>query len=199
MDVKFANSFFDSLKDLIRHETWWYKAWSVVRYKIPAFFRNVWRFRKELYEYRRFDWRYQISMFRRGLELEVDYIEKYGYEIDETRLKKVQKMRRAIEIIKLHENDDFIEAAEKELGYEYAFEGFNFIPAEEDGYFEMVSKASDEIVAKNKILSDRSREIEDETWKELIEILNGQDFSRFNKDVDWNKQFDGSGLKSWWD
>jgi hypothetical protein len=36
MDVKFADSFGDSLKTLIMHNTWWYKTYEVVRYKIPV-------------------------------------------------------------------------------------------------------------------------------------------------------------------
>ena len=46
---------------------------------------------------------------------------------------------------------------------------------------------------------DRAREIEEEQWAELYEILKGQDYTKFDKEVDWYKQFDGTGLRGWWD
>ena len=96
-----------------------YGVYSLFRYNIPQFFKNIWRFKTELYHYRAFDWRYSLSMFRRALEIQSKYTELYGYEIDETRLKKIAKMNRAIEIMKWHEDSSFIELAEKELGFEY--------------------------------------------------------------------------------
>ena len=41
MDIKFADSFGDSIKTLIRHQTWWYKTYETIRYKIPVFFKNI--------------------------------------------------------------------------------------------------------------------------------------------------------------
>jgi hypothetical protein len=29
--------------------------------------------------------------------------------------------------------------------------------------------------------------------------MQGQDYDKFKKAKDWNEQFDGSGLRSWWD
>ena len=46
---------------------------------------------------------------------------------------------------------------------------------------------------------DRAREIERQEWDELFTILKGQDYTKFDKDVDWDEQFDGSGIKGWWD
>ena len=34
---------------------------------------------------------------------------------------------------------------------------------------------------------------------ELFVILKGQDYTKFDKDIDWYEQFDGSGIKGWWD
>lgn len=201
MEVKFTDSFFESLKTLSWHESKIYKTWSFFWYKIPAFVRNIWRFRKELYEYRRFDWRYNIAMFRRGLELEADYIEKHGLEVEVSRLKKVEKMRRAIEIIKLHEDGDFIKEAEKEFGYEFVYGGFDFVPTIIDGkeLHEMVDTNTKEDQERNTALMHRAWDIEKETIVELFEILKGQDYEQFNKDVDWNDQFDGTGIFGWWD
>jgi hypothetical protein len=46
---------------------------------------------------------------------------------------------------------------------------------------------------------ERSSEIEEQEWNELLSILKGQDTTKFDKNLDWYEQFDGSGLKNWWD
>ena len=56
----------------------------------------------------------------------------------------------------------------------------------------------------NKLIMDkkvfnRAREIEKQEWDELFVILKGQDYTKFDKKIDWDKQFDGSGIKGWWD
>jgi len=32
----------------------------------------------------------------------------------------------------------------------------------------------------------------------LFDILRGQDSSKFDKDIEFYKQFDGTGLRGWW-
>mgnify|MGYP000859386387 CR=1 FL=1 len=44
MEIGFGNTFFDSLKVLNRHGTWWYRIYETIRYGIPRFFKNVWKF-----------------------------------------------------------------------------------------------------------------------------------------------------------
>ena len=36
-------------------------------------------------------------------------------------------------------------------------------------------------------------------WKELINLLKGQNYSKFKKEIDFAEQFDGSGIRGWWD
>jgi hypothetical protein len=36
-------------------------------------------------------------------------------------------------------------------------------------------------------------------WEELWIIIQGQDYTKFDKDIDWYEQFDGTGLRGWWD
>lgn len=173
--------------------------WNTIRYDLPRFLRNLRRFRKALWQYRTYD-PHGIYVFNNiGLTEMANYIEKYGLEVDEPRLKKVAKMRRAAEIYKNFMEGDFIEQAETELGelIIYPFE-FEPVPDKEE-MFQLVEKENEEEKAHNRKVFDRAREIEEEQWAELYEILKGQDYTKFDKQVDWYKQFDGTGLRGWWD
>ena len=44
-----------------------------------------------------------------------------------------------------------------------------------------------------------SIEIQGEMWRELWQIIQGQDYKSFDKEIDFNKQFNGSGILGWWD
>lgn len=199
MKVGFSDSFADSIKTLIRHQTWWYKTYELFRYDLPRFFKNVWTFRKALWNHYWFDHHGTLQFLEIGLTNISDTIEKYGNEIDEPRLKKVAAMRRAIELIKNYNQDRYIEMAEKELG-EIVHHDWEFEPIEgKPGYSRLVDKETEEEKIHNRKVFDRALEIENQEWDELFTILKGQDTSKFDKNKDWYKQFDGSGIKGWWD
>jgi hypothetical protein len=209
MKVEFAPTFFKSLKKIIMHETWWYKTYDFFKRDLWRFFGNIWYFRKELYNHRPWDSTYSMSLLRRSLEQLCDTIEKYGHEVDEGRLPKIEKMKRAIQLIKYHENDEFTKLAEKELGYEYTFGKWEFEEVDEKDldpeitkgqkYYKLKDDKDEEETDRNQNIFKLSMKIEKDTWNELMEILKGQDTELFDKDVDWYKQQDGSGLKMWWD
>ena len=199
MKVGFADSFGDSIKTLIRHQTWWFKTYELFRYDLPRFFKNVWTFRKALWSHYWFDHHGTLKFLEIGLTNTSDTIEKYGNEVDGPRLKKVAAMRRAIELIKNYNEDNYIEMSEKELG-ELKLHDWEFEPVEDEpGYSRLVDKDTDEEKIHNRKVFDRAREIERQEWDELFTILKGQDYTKFDKDVDWDEQFDGSGIKGWWD
>ena len=199
MKVGFADSFGDSIKTLIRHQTWWYKTYELFRYDLPRFFKNVWVFRKALWSHYWFDHHGTLKFLEIGLTNTSDTIEKYGNEVDGPRLKKVAAMRRAIELIKNYNEDNYIEMAEKELG-ELVHHDWEFEPVEDKpGYSRLIDKDTDEEKIHNRKVFDRTREIERQEWDELLTILKGRDYTKFDKDVDWDEQFDGSGIKGWWD
>ena len=60
-------------------------------------------------------------------------------------------------------------------------------------------KALEKIANTLDALTVWVEEIEKQEWNELFQILKGQDYAKFNKKTDWNEQFDGTGLKGWWD
>ena len=186
MNIEFAPSFWKSLKKVYRHNTWWYKIYEFFRYNLPNLFKNLWNFKKELYLYRPWDNSYTLKILRRGLELQCSNIEKYSNEVDISRIKKVDKMRRAIEILKWHSEDLFIELAEKELGYEVNTSNL------------FIGEDSEEVKLNNRKIFTLARDIEEESFDELWKILKGQDYKTFNSEEEWSKQFDGSGIKNWW-
>jgi hypothetical protein len=201
MKVTFADSFWESLKTLSRQQTWWYKTYELFRYKIPQFCKNLWYFRKELWEFRSFDYSYNLKLFAKSLEQTADTLE-HGIEEDETRLKKVSKIRRAVELIHFHCDESYLQKAEEELGKMYLSDWLSEEPETE---------LTEEQRAHNKKVSLRSMELEKELWNELFFILKGQDYREFEilqklrsvKERDnydhYREWFDGSGLKGWWD
>jgi hypothetical protein len=199
MEVNFADSFEDSLKTMISHNTWWYKTYNLFRRGIPNFVKNVWRFRKPLWNHNWWDNHASLEFLQVSLTHMADNIEKYGNEIDGPRLKKVEKMRRASQLIQNYINDLYSEMAESELGelirHDWEFED---VP-DKPGFSRLVDKETPEEKEHNTKVFKRAYEIESQEWNELFEILKGQDVNKFDKDYDWEKQFDGSGLKYWWD
>lgn len=156
----------------MRYNSWYYKIYEFIRWDFWNFFKNVWKFKKQLLKHREFDSYYSLQMFQRSLEILLDNMKKYSYH--ETKNLKIQKLERTVELLNWHTKDLFIELAEKELGIELLFEdGFSRITDDERKVFK------------------RSDEIEKESWIELMKLLKGQESLEL-------VEFDGSGLKSWW-
>ena len=211
MEIGFADTFGDSIKNLIRHNTWWYKTYSLFRYDIPRFIKNVWRFRKPLANHYWWDHHSSLQFLEISLLNMSDNLEKHGNEIDLPRFKKVAAMRRAIELIRNYNEDLYIEMAEAELGevihYDWEFEDIEDKP----GYSRLVEEDTPEERKHNKKVFDRVRQIEENEWDELFKILKGQDYKEYRKLVKldkkkeikndnlWDEWFDGSGLNGWWD
>lgn len=178
------------------------------RYDLPRFFRNLWFFRKELYEYRRYDYQGTIGMLRKSIIGLSEYITKYGIEIEETRNKKIHYMNRAIHLMDLILEDDYVRLAEERLGYEIVHLPMNMIPemrGEEKVYRVEWEGETDEIREANRVLYNEGYKIEEEVWTELFDILKGDHFQYTQiKDPDGeNKSYEdyctGKGLRTWWD
>jgi hypothetical protein len=192
MKVRFADSFIESLERLITHQTWWYKTYEFIRWDIWRFFSNVWKFRKELYNHRWWDYQFTLEMLERSLII----MEKgmhTGLEVRESRDKKIQKMQRAIQLIQNVRMDTYIEQAEAELG-KIIHHDWQFEEVYADGFSELVDKNTPEEKKHNQRVFQRSHEIEKEEWKELWEIFKGTKYSK-----KYGKKYDGTDMRSWWD
>jgi hypothetical protein len=201
MKVTFADSFWKSLRVMARHQTWWYKTYEVFRYKIPMFFENLWFFRKQLWEFRSWDYSFNLQLLSRSLEKTAKTLEFHGIEVDVTRLKKVQKINRVIEIIENIRENNYLSKAELELGEIILRNNWMFTDEEENP----------EIIEHNKKIYDRADVLEELEWNELFDILKGQNFDEYKTLMDkkspeeknkmnvWNDWYDGSGIRNWWD
>ena len=211
MEVKFADTFGDSLKRLIRQQTWWYKTYSLFRYDIPRFIKNVWKFRAPLSNHYWWDHHAVLEFNRIAFEDMADKMEKWGNEIDVSRLKKVKAMRRAAELIRNYNEDLYIEMAEAELGeiVHHPWE-FEEVP-DKPGYSQLKDFDTEEEKEHNRKVFERTREIQEAEWAELWTIIKGQDHSEYKKisvsltkekqikEDPYYKWFDGTGLRGWWD
>ena len=211
MKIGFADTFTKSIEKMIRQQTWWYKTYEFFRYDISRFIRNVWRFRKGLSRHYWWDHHGMLMFMEAALTDMSDRLEKDGSEIDSPRLKKVEKMRRAIQLIKNYNQDLYIEMAEKELGklnlYDWEFET---VPDSPD-LKQLVDKESEEEKEHNRKVFERAREIGESEWNELWQIFKGQDNKEYQKlketlteeqkieEDQYYKWFDGSDLRGWWD
>ena len=188
MKVQITDSFTKSLKRLIWHQHWLYRIYATFRYDILLFVKNVWRFRRELWDHQWWDYRFTLNMFERSLTIMEKGMSTKGMEVSETREPKVVAMRRALELLRNNKEDNFVQRAEAELGPISRWEW----ETDEDGV--LIDRDTPEQKKHNRAVFKRAREIEDNEWKELWEIFKG---TRNSKKYD--KKYDGTDMRSWWD
>ena len=191
MKVEFRDTFFESVEKLVWYDTKLWKVWAAIRYDIPLFFKNVWRFRKELYNHQWWDYRFHLEMMYRSLSIMEKGMSEKGIEVTETRDVKVQKMRRALELLKHKLDDDYIQRAELELG-ELTHKSIEFEPIEGSDSYRLVDTDTPAEKKHARKVYKRARVIEDVEWKELWDIFKGKKFTTWEK-------YDGSDLRGWWD
>jgi hypothetical protein len=191
MKVEFKDSFFESVEKLVWYDTNLWKVWAAIRYDIPLFFKNVWRFRKELYNHQWWDYRFHLEMMYRSLSIMEKGMSEKGIEVTETRDVKVQKMRRALELLKHKLDDDYIQRAELELG-ELTHKSIEFEPIEGSDSYRLVDTDTPAEKKHARKVYKRARVIEDKEWIELWDIYKGKKFTTWEK-------YDGSDLRGWWD
>jgi hypothetical protein len=192
MKVEAEDSFFESIERLVWYDTKLWKVWEFIKRTIPRFFKNIWRFRKELAHHEWWDYRYTLEMLYRSLSIMVIKLEKDGIEEDFSRGKKVVKIKRALELLKHKLDDDYVDRAELELG-ELSYKPIRFEPVEgKEGLFSLVDDDTPAEKRHAKKVFKRARAIEETEWKELWDIFKGKKFTTFEK-------FDGSDLRGWWD
>ena len=164
------------------------------------FVENLWYFRKELWRFRSWDYTYNLLILKRSLEKTANTLEFYGSEVEGPRMKKVNKIKRVVELINNIDEGHYISRAEAELG-----------KLKNSDFWETNRKDTPEESAHNRKVFNRSTEIENEEWEELLSILKGQNHDDYKKLVEtnktkddeqrdlWEEWYDGSGIKHWWD
>ena len=192
MKVEASDTFFESLERLAWYDTKLWKVWEFIKRTIPRFFKNIWRFRKELASHEWWDYRFHLEMMYRSLSIMEKGMSEKGIEVAETRNIKLIKMRRALELLKHKLDDDYVERAEGELG-ELSRNPIEFEPVEgKEGLYSMVDNDTPAQKRHAKKVYKRARVIEEMEWKELWDIFKGKKFTTWEK-------YDGSDLRGWWD
>ena len=67
MEIKFADSFFKSLNKMISHNRWYWKVWDFIRYDIPEGISNLIYFFPIIWNFRKWDYNFQLSVFKHSL------------------------------------------------------------------------------------------------------------------------------------
>ena len=207
MKVEFKDTFFESVKDLIWHETKLWKVCAFIVRGIPNFFGIIWKFRKELYSHQWWDYRYTLEMLHRSLIIMEKELSVKGIENWPHREKKILKIRRAIQLLDNRLNDNYVEQAESELGQLHS-KPMDFEPTE-DGNYRLIDNDTKEEKEHNRKVFKLSSTIDDREWRELWNIFKGQsmlDFKKYVKTLPkeeqqtaWDNWFNGSDMRGWWD
>jgi hypothetical protein len=191
MKVETSESFFESLERLAWYDTKLWKVWEFIKITIPRFFKNIWRFRKELAHHEWWDYRYTLEMLYRSLVIMESKMHD-GMEIRETRDKKVEKMQRAIQLLKHKLDDDYTARIEVELGklilHDWEFEEL------ENGNHRLIDNDTPAERKHNRMIFKEAHKLEDKEWIELWNILKGTKYSKT-----WGDAFDGTDMRGWWD
>jgi len=176
------------------------RVWVLFRYDLPRFFRNLWVFRKALWNYRWYGGHHSVfPLMADAIKDMHTNIEERGIEEWISKEKKVEAMKRCVYLLNLFANDDFIEEAEKELGLEMIL-NTHFVPLEDrPDLYEMVNDVTKKEKKINERILRRAHDMQKKGWKELMHLLDGQDYSKFSKKSEFLDQFDGSGIRGWWD
>jgi len=158
-------------------------------WRIREFFvglRNFWYFRKEIWNFRGWDYTFQLRLWRKSLIPLRDSILN-GYEVRDTRLMKVEAIQEAIDLMDRIINDVYMDMAEAELGIEFS--------------------DNNSATEAMKVIN-RSNELAERDWKRLWRIFQGQNHNEYVMLLDrvsdpkqdiWAQWFDGTDLRGWWD
>lgn len=208
MKVEIKRNAILSLRKLIKGNTF-IDVWYFFRYDIFRILKNIYTFRKVIWSYRNWDYRYNLTVFKVTLIQLKKSIEN-GYEIDESKNKKIDKINRAIEIITNIENDNYIDLVEKKLNTEIIYKGFKFIPIENSDNYEMIDNLNKEEKEHNLKIYKQVEILENEEWNELWNIFKGttnydlfktEEFKNLpdeERDKIYNQEFNGSDMRGWW-
>jgi hypothetical protein len=214
MKVEFKDSFFESLEKMVWYDTKLWKVWDAIRRGIPNFFKNIYRFRKELYSHQWWDYRFTLEMLYRSLTILERGLSKDGMEVPESRDKKLKNLRRVLELLKHKLDDDYIERAQKVLG-EIAWKPFEWEDIEGTDSYRLVDNDTPAEKKHMKKVFAHARKLEKTEWVEIWKIISGlqtdehwkdyiktEDYTKLNTEGKFEAQWkwsDGSDMRTWWD
>jgi hypothetical protein len=192
MEPTSSEPILERVKDFFWYDMKLWKVWDVFRRGIPTFFKNIWRFRRELYKHQWWDYRYTLEMLYRSLSIMVVKLEKDGIEVDESRLKKVEKIYRVLELLKHKLDDDYVDRAEKVLG-EINWKPIEFrLMNDSEELYQLVDNDTPSEKEHISKVFKYAKELEDNEWVELWDTIKGKEFTTI-------EEYDGDDMRGWWD
>jgi uncharacterized protein YydD (DUF2326 family) len=157
---------------------------------IPGVIKNIWVFRKVILHWKWWDYYFLLELIKISVsEMSVNF-EKKGTEHHDSKIKKIEKMNRLVELIERIQEGDYLSKAETELNLKYSYGEFK----KSGNEFAYVMEFTEEQEESNKKISSLATDLDNEDWCEIFEILKGQNL----KDIEIG-EFDGTGLRTWWD
>ncbi len=161
MKIVITDTFIKSIKKITNRSI--FNRISTMYYNIKWSIKNTLKYIDFISEFRPWDYSYIIKMMEFQLSELCNYIEKYGQEVDESRLPKIENMRCAIKLLNNHIKDNYLERC----GYDDRAE---LIKLKDDNSIEIEKNPGYENYDANKIFSDAYL-LEEKEWDELFNIL----------------------------
>lgn len=191
MNVQFGNSFIKSLKRLDWEASFVYKAYDTIVKQLPEFFKNIWRFRRELWSHRWWDHGFTLMMLRKSIQIQANGMETKGYEVKESSDKKILKMKRLCQIIDNIVDSNYIMMAEEVHG-QINYKPLRFVETGNEDFYMLADDDTEEEKDHQRKVYKEAHRLEQKEWKEFCEIIHGKKYKDY-------KDWDGSDLRTWWD
>lgn len=188
---------------------WTENLYDLFRYNIPYFIKNLWNFKKILWNHRDWDFVYTLILMQQSIKHLKNNVNN-GYEVDISKNKKVVQIDRVLELLENHIQDTFIEQAEKIHG-KLIHHPFKFNDIGND-LVEIIYQDTETEMEHNSKIYDYSHKLEKEQWDELWDIIKGNNPNPYDNnyitiDVDelieeeeekYNEWDNGSDARGWW-
>lgn len=130
---------------------------------------NFFKYFKIVSQMRPWDYQYVLRMMEFQLKDLCNNLEKYGLEIEEDRLPKIEKMKRAIELLYNNIDDNYADrCGYKNDAVEIVFEDVK--GTDDFKEVKMVKNPGFENYNEDEVF-EKSRKLEEEEWNELFDIL----------------------------
>lgn len=127
---------------------------------------NFWFFRKVIWNFRWYDYSYNLDLFQRSIQYTCLETETKGTH--KSLEESVHDMRRVIWLLEKVRSDEFITEAECIVGYE--LKGCDCKPLENGKGYELVDAVGTDKVKSKKVI-DLARKLEEENWQEIWKII----------------------------
>jgi hypothetical protein len=109
---------------------WYDRVHSYLFRDLPNFFKNIWKFRKALWGHKWWDYYGTLFFIEIGVEDISKNLKTKGNEVEHSRFKKFEKMKRVVEILKNMREYRYHDIVEVEMGRKYDTKNIKFVPFE---------------------------------------------------------------------